>query len=119
MILTKLNLTHYRNLTSTNIEMHPKLTIFLGPNGVGKTNILEAIHLLSFPRSFRGHKDELLKQWNEDFCRVEGVINRDDHMQSIVYFFDKTKKLQLDGQVVSATDYVGQFFISTVCSRRG
>ena len=109
MILTKLNLTHYRNLTSASIEMHPKLTVFLGLNGVGKTNILEAIHLLSFPRSFRGHKDELLKQWNEDFCRVEGVINRDDQMQSIVYFYDKTKKLQLDGQVVSATDYVGQF----------
>src|SRR5690606_3118854 len=97
MLLQQLHLTQYRNIDKASIELHPKLTIFLGPNGVGKTNILESIHLLSFPRSFRGHKDELLKQWDQDFSRVEGLIKRDEASQSIVFFYDKSKKLQIDG----------------------
>src|SRR5690606_27686111 len=109
MILKKLELTNYRNIEAASIELHPHLTIFLGPNGVGKTNILESIHLLSFPRSFRSHKDELLKQWDRDFCRVEGLYADDQVDHRLVYFYDKGKKLQFDGQTVTASAFVGQF----------
>ncbi len=109
MLLETLKLSHFRNIGETSLTFHPKLTIFLGANGAGKTNILESVHLLSFPRSFRGHKDDLLKQWGEEYSRVEGLINREGQSQSIVYFYDKSKKLQVDGRVVAATDYVGRF----------
>lgn len=109
MRLESLTLTNFRNISAASIKFHPKLTIFLGANGVGKTNILESIHLLSFPRSFRGQKDEQLRQWNAEYCRVEGEIFQDDTSRSIVYFYDKSKKLQIDGQGISAADYVGQF----------
>lgn len=109
MQIKTLALTNYRNITSHHIELHPRLTIFLGPNGVGKTNILESIHLLSFPRSFRTRKDELLKQWEADFCRVEGRVEIDEEPHSLVYFYDKAKKLQRDGQAVTASEFVGYF----------
>lgn len=106
-------MTNYRNIESATIELHPRLTIFLGPNGVGKTNILESIHLLSFPRSFRTKKDELLRMWEADYCRVEGKVSVEDEAHSLVYFYDKSKKLQKDGVAVKATDFVG-FFLSVL-----
>lgn len=109
MYITSLNLSQYRNFSSASIELHPKLTIFLGENGAGKTNILEAIHLLSFPRSFRNHKDEMLRQWNQDYCRIEGKVIIDSSPHSLVFFYDKSKKLQIDGQNLSASSFVGQF----------
>ncbi|HLT42339.1 MAG TPA: DNA replication and repair protein RecF, partial [Sphingobacteriaceae bacterium] len=109
MIIKRISLTNYRNIETATIDLHPRLTIFLGPNGVGKTNILESIHLLSFPRSFRTRKDELLKQWDKDFCRVEGSIDIDEAEHSLVFFHDKSKKLQMDGQTLNASMFVGQF----------
>lgn len=110
MKLVRLQLQHYRNIKQAAIEFHPKLTIFVGQNGMGKTNILEAIHLLSFPRSFRGTSDKLLKQWEADFSRVEGMVEGlGSNLQSIVFFLDPQKKLLIDNQVQNGSDYVGTF----------
>src|SRR5690606_31863278 len=110
MKIVSLELQHYRNIEQARIEFHPKLTVFVGQNGMGKTNILEAIHLLSFPRSFRGTADKLLLQWESEFSRVEGVIeDNDSYRQSIVFFLNPQKKLLIDGQNQSGSDYVGNF----------
>ena len=53
MIIKKLKLKDFRNYENLDIEFQKGLNIIIGSNGVGKTNIVEAIYYLSFARSFR------------------------------------------------------------------
>ena len=53
MKLKSLVLRNFRNYTSLEVDFHPKMNIFYGDNAQGKTNLLEAIYLLSIGRSFR------------------------------------------------------------------
>ena len=63
MRLTHLELTDHRNLAHAVLDPDPNLTVLCGPNGQGKTNLLEAVWLLTGGKSFRGAKDaELIRR---------------------------------------------------------
>ncbi|MBO4730579.1 MAG: AAA family ATPase, partial [Bacteroidaceae bacterium] len=51
MILKTLAVNNYRNIEQADLLLSPKLNCFVGSNGVGKTNLLDAIYYLSFCRS--------------------------------------------------------------------
>lgn len=70
MSIQRLELDSLRNLSSVQIEAHPQLNIIAGPNGSGKTSLLEAIFLLGRGRSFRTNKRLSLIQENKDCCRI-------------------------------------------------
>ena len=81
MILTHLDLRHFRNYESLSIDFDRGLSLFLGPNGVGKSNLAEAIHYLSLARSWRTSEDRLLIQDGEEEATIlakieEGVLHR-------------------------------------------
>ena len=57
MRLTHLEVTDHRNIAHAELHPDPHLTVLCGPNGQGKTNLLEAIWLLTGGKSFRGSKD--------------------------------------------------------------
>lgn len=110
MKILRLSLQQYRSLLKQEFELHPRLTIFLGPNGSGKTNTLEAISLLSVPRSFRGSKDKELIAWEAEFGRVSGQITFSQGTdRELVVFLQQGKKLQVDGQTVPMNEFIGQF----------
>ena len=54
MRLNRLAVTDYRNLSAAVLEPAPQLTVLCGANGQGKTNLLEAVWLLTGGKSFRG-----------------------------------------------------------------
>ena len=54
---TRIQLKHFRNYSSLDLPLHPGITVLHGPNGSGKTNLLEAMHLLSLGRSHRTQQD--------------------------------------------------------------
>ena len=56
MRLSSLELTDHRNIAHAVLHPDPHLTVLCGPNGQGKTNLLEAIWLLTGGKSFRGEK---------------------------------------------------------------
>lgn len=56
MILTELKIHHLRNITSANLFLCPRFNFIYGPNGSGKTSILEALYLLSCGHSFRSRE---------------------------------------------------------------
>lgn len=56
MPLSRLTITDFRNLNYVDIELGDRLNVFFGPNGSGKTSLLEAIYTLSLARSFRSRK---------------------------------------------------------------
>lgn len=60
MPFTQISLVNFRNIEQQKIPVHSEQVFFVGPNGQGKTNILEALYMLSYGRSFRIHRDEPL-----------------------------------------------------------
>ena len=73
MILQSLNILNYRNLREASLEFSPKLNCFVGLNGQGKTNVLDAIYLLSFTKSAYTSQDSLNITHGEDMAMVQGV----------------------------------------------
>ena len=72
MILSSLHLTNFKNIGECALDFSPKINCFLGDNGVGKSNLLDAIHYLSFCKSFAGLSDPMLIRRGEDFAIVRG-----------------------------------------------
>ncbi len=73
MILSSLNILNYRNIREASLEFAPKLNCFVGLNGQGKTNVLDAIYLLSFAKSAFTAQDSLNITHGEQMSMVQGV----------------------------------------------
>ena len=76
MILEKLSLINYKNIREATLDLSPKINCMIGSNGVGKTNILDAVYFLSFCHSASNPIDSTIIRHGEDFLFVEGVYSR-------------------------------------------
>lgn len=74
MYLSRLEVTHVRNLHSLVIEPHPSINFIVGDNGSGKTSLLEAISLLSRGRSFRTPNIKKVISHGRPDLTVYGVV---------------------------------------------
>ena len=72
MILEKLSLINYKNIQTATLELSPKINCFIGQNGVGKTNVLDAIYYLSFCHSANNPIDSQVIRHGEEFFMIEG-----------------------------------------------
>ena len=72
MILKKLSILNYKNIREATLELSPKMNCFIGENGVGKTNVLDAVYYLSFCRSATNPVDSAVIRHDEPFCMIEG-----------------------------------------------
>ena len=72
MILEKLSIINYKNIASAALELSPKINCLIGQNGVGKTNVLDAIYFLSFCHSANNPNDSQVIRHGEDFFMLEG-----------------------------------------------
>ncbi len=75
MILQSLNILNYRNIREASLVFAPKLNCFVGLNGQGKTNVLDAIYLLSFAKSAFTSQDSLNITHGEEMAMVQGTYN--------------------------------------------
>ena len=75
MNLISLNILNYRNIREASLEFAPKLNCFVGLNGQGKTNVLDAIYLLSFAKSAFTSQDSLNITHGEEMALVQGIYN--------------------------------------------
>ena len=74
VFVDSIKLTNYRNFIATNLSFSSKLISLVGPNGVGKTNILEAISLLSPGKGIRNNKlDEMQNYSTESYLNGWGI----------------------------------------------
>ena len=101
MIIKKLSLTNYRNYTQKSFEFKKGINILLGENGVGKTNVVEAIYYLSIPRSFRGVEDIDLIKKGESYGNIESTIEIGELKRNIEVTFTKTgREIKLNNKPV-------------------
>ena len=74
MKITNLKLKNFRNHTNLDLEFSDYKNIIIGNNGIGKTNVVEAIYYLALTKSFRTSNDEVLIKEDEEFAVIEATI---------------------------------------------
>ena len=72
MWISTLNILNYRNIREASLQFSDKLNCFVGLNGQGKTNVLDAIYLLSFAKSAMTSQDSLNITHGEEMAMVQG-----------------------------------------------
>ena len=83
MIISKLSVLNYKNISQAEIEFSVKINCFFGNNGMGKTNLLDSIYYLSFCKSHVNTPDNRLIYYGEDMCVVQGVYDYDGKEEEI------------------------------------
>ncbi len=114
MRLLSLQLEHYRNYPRASLAFGSEdLQLFLGENGSGKTNLLEAISVLSLTKSFLGVDDDDLRTWGTAYYRVFATARTDAgeeiHLEVISQTEPRRAKACRRNDVrLSIADFVGQ-----------
>lgn len=75
MLIKSLSLIHFKNHASRKFELSPKINCFVGNNGVGKTNVLDALHYLSVGKSFLGNSDQNNIEDGQSFFTIEAFVD--------------------------------------------
>lgn len=112
MYLKKLALTNFKNYELNELEFSPKINCFVGNNGVGKTNILDAIHYLSLTKSFFNNIDSVSVRHGEDYFIIQGTFVKDGEEDQIYCAFQKQKQklLKRNGkEYQKLSDHVGRY----------
>lgn len=75
MILKKLTILNYRNIATAELTFSPKINCFVGHNGEGKTNVLDAIHFLSLTKSTANSIDSMNIRHGEELMMIQGIYD--------------------------------------------
>lgn len=95
MKMNSIHLHNFRSHEDAIFDFDPNVTAIIGPNGSGKTNILEAIYTLCMGKSFRDGDDDLIT-YHHDWYRIEAIV--DDINRELRYQpSNKGKQLMIDG----------------------
>jgi len=92
MFLKKLSLINYKNFSAVDFEFDSKINCFVGQNGIGKTNILDAIYHLAFGKSYFNPIAIQNIKHDEDFFVIEGNFEKEAHEEKIVCSIKKGLK---------------------------
>lgn len=109
MKISQLELKNFRNYKDCSVKFHPFINIFIGKNAQGKTNLLEAIYILSMSKSFKTNITEELICFQEEFAKINGHIetNHKDMDLQIVFSTLGKKAMINQKEIKKSSDYVG------------
>ena len=92
MILNTLSLVNYKNFESQVFNFDAKINCFVGENGIGKTNALDAIYHLAFGKSYFNPVATQNIKHGEDFFVVDGGFNKNERNEKIIVSLKKGQK---------------------------
>src|SRR5581483_4965994 len=75
MVLKRLVLHNFRSYEEKVFQLDQETTYVVGPNTSGKSNLLEAIYLLSSGRGFRAEKDTQMIRFEQNLARIQGMVD--------------------------------------------
>lgn len=107
MTLNYIQLTNFRSYKDQGFAFGDGVTVVMGPNASGKTNLLEAIYTLAVLKSFRG-KDPALIHHNQDYYRIEAGVG--DRKLALAYKVEPAKtqkKISHNDVVMTAQSHIG------------
>jgi DNA replication and repair protein RecF len=94
MILERLSIIDYKNIEQADLSLSPKINCFLGNNGMGKTNLLDAIYYLSFCRSHSNSIDSQNIFHDADFAVIQGWYQLDEKSEEFFCSIRRNQKKQ-------------------------
>ncbi|GAB4311810.1 MAG: DNA replication and repair protein RecF [Bacteroidales bacterium] len=113
MYLSNLKIFNFKNCSSADLTFSEKINCFVGFNGAGKTNLLDAIYYLSFCKSYFNPSDTQNIRHGEDFFSVHGVYYRNGspgEKVSVVQKRNQKKQFSLNEKVYDRlADHIGLF----------
>ena len=92
MFLKKLALVNYKNFSSASFDFDAKINCFVGNNGIGKTNVLDAIYTLAFGKSYFNTIASQNIKHGEAFYVVDGYFKNKDREEHIICSLKKGQK---------------------------
>ena len=110
MHLKKLSLFNYKNFSEVNFDFDNKINCFVGKNGIGKTNILDAIYHLAIGKSYFNPLAVQNIKHDEDFFVIDGIFEKQERDEQIICSLKKGNKkiLKRNGKVYDKfSDHVG------------
>jgi DNA replication and repair protein RecF len=112
MILEKISLTNFKNYKNCTLEFNPGLNFVYGGNGNGKTNLLEAISILSYTKSFLQNTDNNCISFGENYYETSGVFYNKVDSRSVVYcrYCNNDKELiRNDEKIKKFSSFLGEY----------
>ena len=111
MTLLSIGLTNFRCFAVKNLEFGNNLNIIHGSNAVGKTSLLEAVHLLGLTKSNRTNNDQEMVKQGTDYFSVKGNFGNGEIKDTVaVYYSEKGKQIKKNNEVFkSLGEYIGYF----------
>lgn len=111
MFIRKLHLTNYKNHEKKVFSFDNDVTAFVGLNGVGKTNILDAIYMLCIGKSYFSSSDKHCVRHGESFFRLSMEVSDSAHKNVVLtYEMGKRKKIVVDDlQLRKSSEHIGRF----------
>ena len=85
MILKRISILNYKNLEEVELGFSAKLNCFFGQNGMGKTNLLDAVYFLSFCKSSGNPIDSQNIRHEQDFFVIQGFYEAEDGTPEEIY----------------------------------
>lgn len=110
MYIIRLDLNNFRSYQNQSFSLSPSANLILGKNGSGKTNVVEAIYLLSAGVSFRSSSLSKLINWQNHFALVRAQVNRRQSVSDV--------EVKLIGQSDGHQSISRKFFIDGVTKTR-
>ena len=113
MHVDSITVDNFRNITSLSTGFNPKVNVFHGSNGSGKTNLLEAVFVMCLGRSQRGAADMVLLRNGEDVYRLTGqVVSGSQNIEvAVAYQQGGRKKITIDSVTSRAADLYERFSV--------
>lgn len=111
VVLQSLQLVDFKNYVEAELSFSPKVNAFVGNNGVGKTNVLDAIHYLSVTKSYFNAVDSQNIRHNQPFMVIEGNFESDngkDHIYCAVKRGQKKVFKRNKKEYDRLADHIGQ-----------
>ncbi|MEA1887068.1 MAG: DNA replication/repair protein RecF [Bacteroidota bacterium] len=112
MYLRRLNLSNFKNYKEIDVEFSPRINCFVGDNGVGKTNILDAIHYMSLTKSYFVNIDSVNIHHGDDFFIIKGIFHNTDSEEEIICGLQRNKRktFRREGKEYSRiSDHIGRY----------
>lgn len=104
MILKKLSILNYKNILQAEVSFSPEINCFFGNNGMGKTNLLDAVHYLSFCKSHINTPDSQLINNGQDMCVLQGNYDYEGREEEIFCAIRRRQRKQFKRNKKSMTN---------------
>lgn len=107
MQISSLKLLNFRNYESLDLKFSKKTNLIYGNNGMGKTNIIEAIYMLSLTKTFRSSNDNIVIKKGKNIAKIEGIIKDKILNDYKIIISNAGKRIKIDNnKIPKVSDYI-------------